>query len=121
MGAEIIEKHITLDREMKGTDQKGSLAIDGIYRMVRDIRNLEMSMGEEKIEIVNSVDSARNKLERSIATIRDLKKGSVITEKDIHLLSPGDGVKWIDKNQLIGKTLSSNIPKDEIIYLKNLK
>ena len=121
MGAEIIEKHITLDREMKGTDQKGSLAIDGIYRMVRDIRNLEMSMGEEKIEIVNSVDSARNKLERSIATIRDLRKGSVITEKDIHLLSPGDGVKWIDKNQLIGKTLSSNIPKDEIIYLKNLK
>ena len=57
LGAEIIEKHITLDRNLKGTDQKGSLAIEGIYRMVRDIRNLDVSLGEEKIEIVNSVES----------------------------------------------------------------
>ncbi|KGL62087.1 N-acetylneuraminate synthase family protein [Polaribacter sp. Hel1_85] len=121
MGAEIIEKHITLDRSMKGTDQKGSLAIDGIYRMIRDIRNLDMSMGEEKIEIVNSVESARNKLERSIAANKDLKKGALISEKDIHLLSPGDGVKWIDKDKLIGKTLSLDIPKDEIIYLNKIK
>lgn len=121
MGAEIIEKHITLDRAMKGTDQKGSLAIDGIYRMIRDIRNLDMSMGEEKIEIVNSVESARNKLERSIAANKDLKKGALITENDIHLLSPGDGVKWIDKDKLIGKILSLDITKDEIIYLNNIK
>lgn len=121
MGAEIIEKHITLDRDMKGTDQKGSLAIDGIYRMVRDIRNLDMSLGEEKIEIVESVESARNKLERSIATNKNLKKGTIITEADIHLLSPGNGVKWVDKNKIIGKELNSDIQKDEIIYLKNIK
>jgi sialic acid synthase len=121
LGAEIIEKHITLDRGMKGTDQRGSLAIDGIYRMIRDIRNLEKSIGEEKIEIVSSVESVRNKLERSIATNKDLKKGTKITEKDIHLLSPGDGVKWIDKNLLLEKTLSSDISKDEIIYLKKIK
>ena len=99
MGAEIIEKHITLDRDMKGTDQKGSLAIDGIYRMIRNIRNLDLSMGEEKIEIVNSVKTARNKLERSIATNKNLKKGTIITEADIHLLSPGNGVKWVDKKR----------------------
>ena len=121
MGAEIIEKHITLDRNLKGTDQKGSLAIDGIYRMVRDIRNLDISMGEEKMDIVNSVESARNKLERSIATNKSLKKGSVITEEDIHLLSPGDGVKWIDKKEILGKELAKDLPKDEIIYLKNIK
>jgi sialic acid synthase SpsE len=121
MGAEVIEKHITLDRSLKGTDQRGSLAIDGIYRMVRDIRNLDISMGEEKIEIVNSVKIARNKLERSIATNKSLKKGSVITEQDIHLLSPGDGVKWIDKKNVLGKLLINDLPKDEIIYMKNLK
>jgi sialic acid synthase len=121
MGAKIIEKHITLDRDMKGTDQKGALAIDGIYRMVRNIRNLDLSMGEEKIEIVNSVKPARNKLERSVAANKDLKKGTLITENDIHLLSPGDGVKWVDKDQLIGKTVSLDLPKDEIIYLKNIK
>jgi 3-deoxy-D-glycero-D-galacto-nononate 9-phosphate synthase len=121
MGAEIIEKHITLDRNLKGTDQKGSLAIDGIYRMIRDIRNLDISMGEEKMEIVSSVENARNKLERSIATNKNLKKGNIIKEEDIHLLSPGDGVKWIDKNNIVGKVLVNDLPKDEIIYLKNIK
>lgn len=121
MGAEVIEKHITLDRNLKGTDQKGSLAIDGIYRMIRDIRNLDISMGEEKMEIVSSVESARNKLERSVATNKSLKKGSVITEDDIHLLSPGDGVKWVDRTSVLGKSVVNDLPKDEIIYLKNIK
>ncbi|WP_299833706.1 N-acetylneuraminate synthase family protein [uncultured Tenacibaculum sp.] len=121
MGAEIIEKHITLDRNMKGTDQAGSLSIDGIKRMMRDIRNLEASFGKETIQIEESVTSARHKLERSIATNKTIKKGSVINKEDIHLLSPGDGIKWIDKNLVIGKTLIKDLPKDEIIYPSNLQ
>tara|TARA_R110002050_G_scaffold178088_2_gene311328 strand:+ start:13591 stop:14634 length:1044 start_codon:yes stop_codon:yes gene_type:complete len=120
MGAEIIEKHITLDRQMKGTDQAGSLAIDGIYRMVRDIRNLENSLGVEKIFIEKSVAQAREKLERSIATIRPLKAGHTIVEEDIHLLSPGDGIKWANKDTIIGKKLIKDLPKDEIIYSDNI-
>ncbi len=116
MGAEIIEKHITLDRGMKGTDQAGSLAIDGIYRMMRDIRNLDLSLGKEDIFIEPSVIAAREKLERSIATKVILKKGDIIKEEHLHLLSPGDGYKWSDKNDLIGKTLKVDISKNEIIY-----
>ena len=52
MGAEIIEKHITLDRKMKGTDQIGSLGTDGLNRMIRDIRLLEKSMGKKKFLFV---------------------------------------------------------------------
>jgi len=121
MGAEIIEKHITLDRNMKGTDQKGSLSIDGIRRMVRDIRNLEKSFGEENIMIAPSVKDAKNKLERSIATNKNLNVGSIIKIEDLHLLSPGDGLKWVERDKIIGKELIQNIPKDEIIYLNNLK
>ncbi|CAL2080148.1 N-acetylneuraminate synthase family protein [Tenacibaculum sp. 190524A05c] len=121
MGAEVIEKHITLDRQMKGTDQAGSLSVDGIYRMMRDIRNLENSFGEELMKIEDSVDSARHKLERSIASNKDLNKGAVLREEDIHLLSPGDGVKWIDKSLIIGKKLKNDLPKDEIIYLNNIE
>lgn len=120
MGAEIIEKHITVDRQMKGTDQAGSLAIDGIYRMVRDIRNLEISIGEEAMFIENSVKAARVKLERSIAANKSLKKGHVITEDDIFMLSPGDGFKWSEKDKVIGQTLTKEINKDEIIYPYNL-
>ena len=90
IGAEIIEKHITLDRGMKGTDQAGSLAIDGIYRMMRDIRNLDRSMGKEDLYIEPSVVTAREKLERSIASKKELFAGSTIQESDLHLLSPGE-------------------------------
>ena len=121
MGAEIIEKHITIDRRMKGTDQAGSLGPDGVYRMVRDIRILDESLGEEKIFVVEDTVAAKHKLERSIASIRNLKAGEVITENDIHLLSPGDGVKWADKNEIIGKTILQDIHENEIIYLKDIK
>jgi sialic acid synthase len=116
MGSEVIEKHITLDRNMKGTDQAGSLAVDGIERMVRDIRNLEMSMGTQNIFIEPSVSSAKIKLERSIASKLHLAAGHVLSEEDIHLLSPGDGYKWTQKDQVIGKKLKNDVPKDEIIY-----
>ena len=85
MGAKIIEKHITIDRQMKGTDQRGSLEIDGIYRLVRDLRNLEKSFGTEEIFISDSVKVAKVKLERSIASKFGLKKGHIITLEDIHL------------------------------------
>ena len=121
MGAKIIEKHITIDRRMKGTDQAGSLGPDGINRMIRDIRLTEMSMGKEEIFIEPEVAKNRIKLERSIASNKLIKKGEVITENDIHLLSPGDGYKWIDKDKVIGKKVINKIPKNEIIYPKNIQ
>ena len=116
MGAQIIEKHITLDRKMKGTDQISSLGPDGLNRMIRDIRLLEKSMGKKEIFICKDVATAQKKLERSIATKKTLKKGDIIQEEDIHLLSPGDGYKWSDKKLLIGKYVTCNIPANEIIY-----
>jgi len=116
MGAEIIEKHITIDRRMKGTDQAGSLGPDGVNRMVRDIRLLDMSMGVDDIFICEGVNTAKAKLERSVASNRPLKAGEQLREEDLHLLSPGDGVKWSDRHQLIGKRMKQDLPKDEIIY-----
>ncbi len=116
MGAKLIEKHITIDRRMKGTDQAGSLGPDGVMRMVRDIRMLELSMGVEDIFIEESTEGARMKLERSVASKRLIKKGETISEEDIHLLSPGDGVKWRDRQQIVGKVANADIPADEIIY-----
>ena len=120
MGAKIIEKHITIDRGMKGTDQKGSLGPDGVRRMVRDIRLAEHWMGTEDLYIDRSVAASKVKLERSIASNKDSEVGHIITEDDIHMLSPGDGFKWSERTQLIGKTLKTAVPKNEIIYPKYL-
>ncbi|EHO73875.1 N-acetylneuraminate synthase family protein [Segatella maculosa] len=121
MGAKIIEKHITIDRGMKGTDQKGSLGPDGVRRMVRDIRLVEHWLGTEDLYIDRSVAASKVKLERSIASNKDLKVGHIITENDIHMLSPGDGFKWSERSLLIGKKLKTFVPKNEIIYQKYLE
>lgn len=121
MGAEIIEKHITIDRRMKGTDQAGSLGPDGVNRMVRDIRVAERWMGTKDLYIEKSIDEARVKLERSIATKRAMKAGETIVMEDIHMLSPGDGFKWKQVDEVIGKTVVSDIPANEIIYPNLIK
>ena len=118
LGAEIIEKHISLDRTMKGTDQSGSLGPDGISRMVRDIRTLDMSLGEEIMFIVEDTKAVKNKLERSIATNKYLSEGHLIKQSDLHLLSPGNGFKWSEIDQVVGKKILVDLPKDEIIYEK---
>lgn len=120
MGAKIIEKHITIDRHMKGTDQKGSLGPDGVNRMVRDIRITERWLGREDLYIEPSVAEARVKLERSLATRRALEAGHVLTEEDMHMLSPGNGFKWADRGKVVGRRLKTALPADEIIYPDNL-
>lgn len=121
MGAEIIEKHITIDRHMKGTDQAGSLGPDGVNRMVRDIRICEKWLGVKDLYIDKSVAGSKVKLERSIATRRDMKKGEVIVENDLHMLSPGDGYKWSQLNEVVGKELLVDIPRNEVIYPSQIK
>jgi len=121
MGAEIIEKHITLDRNMKGTDHRGSLEPNGIWRMVRDIRNTEYAIGEYGMFVSETVQSTRVKLERSIASVRAIASGEIIAEKDLHMLSPGNGLKWADRNLIIGKKAVVDIPENEVIYPKMLK
>lgn len=121
MGAKIIEKHITIDRHMKGTDQQGSLGPDGVNRMVRDIRVAERWLGRDDLYIDPAVEVAKVKLERSVATRRALPAGHIITEEDIHLLSPGDGFRWIDREMVIGHALTADIEADSIIYPHNIK
>lgn len=116
LGAAIIEKHITIDRKLKGTDQKGSLGPDGVNRMVRDIRLAERWMGVEDLYIDKSVAASKVKLERSIASNIELQVGHVIELSDLHMLSPGDGFRWSQLSNVVGKTVKRYIPKNEIIY-----
>lgn len=121
LGAEIIEKHVTIDRRMRGSDHACSLGPDGVLRMTRDIRLLDLSMGEKKIAIADGIDSARTKLQRSIASTREIKAGESISLDDIHMLSPGDGFQWVDRQQVIGQVAKVDIPANEIIYGAMLK
>lgn len=115
LGAEIIEKHITISRSMKGSDHAGSLEMDGLWRMTRDIRNAEMSLGDSTIEIHDSVKPFYSKLSRSLAVANRVAKGEIILEKNLTMLSPGDGLKWEDKDQFIGKKAILNIDSNTLL------
>ncbi|MBL7978371.1 MAG: N-acetylneuraminate synthase family protein [Bacteroidetes Order II. Incertae sedis bacterium] len=116
LGAQMIEKHITLDRTMKGSDHWGSLEPDGLRRVLRDIRNLERALGEEKMSLDPVVTATRTKLERSIASLRKIPAGTRLVAEDLHLLSPGDGFKWRDLHEVIGRMAAQDIPANEVIY-----
>ena len=89
--------------------------------MVRDIRITEHWLGEEDLYIDKSVLSAKIKLERSIATLHDMKEGDIIRKEDLHMLSPGDGYKWDQLDEIVGKKLTKSIPANEIIYPKDIE
>ena len=118
IGAEIIEKHVTLDNKMKGTDHPGSADVETFTKMVHDIRSLEFSLGDFKIECNPSVKSAKTKLERSLAFNKNLIKGNKIKKEDLHMISPGDGYKWEDKGLFIGKELKNNVESNTLLNEK---
>jgi sialic acid synthase len=120
MGAEIIEKHVTIDRDLKGSDHKGSLSVVGIEKMVRDIRNLERALGKETLFESEAIKETKLKLERSLASNCPIKKGELITIDKLHLLSPGTGFKWNQKDLVLNKKAKMTISKDEIINKEHI-
>lgn len=112
MGAEIIEKHFTLDRNLKGPDHKASLEPNELKEMVKSIRNIEKAISGNGVKEASPSDRKNiNIARKSIHLSRDLKSGSVITEKDIISLRPGDGICAMNWEKIIGKTVNTDMKK----------
>ncbi|MDQ3142560.1 MAG: N-acetylneuraminate synthase family protein [Bacteroidota bacterium] len=121
MGASIVEKHITLSRAMKGSDQAGSLEEPGLKLMVKYIREAALLKGDGIKEWDPVTHAAKMKLSRSITSKVPINKGERIVESMLCLKSPGVGMKWKEKNQLIGKMAIHDIPADQTIFLKDVE
>ncbi len=115
LGATIIEKHVTLSRAMKGSDHAGSLEMDGVWRMVRDIRNAELALGSGEIRVHEAVRGAMTKLRRSLAIKRGLEIGDVLSSDDLTMLSPGTGLGWHQRSTLIGRRARCRIPEQSLL------
>ena len=120
MGAKVIEKHVTLDRNMKGTDHACSAEPQEMKQMVHDIRTFERGLGKKDIFIDDSVKASSKKLSRSLATWNYIGKGDVVKQSDLHMISPGDGLKWEDLHKVIGKKANKDIPDNTLIRLEDL-
>ncbi|MDX9742198.1 MAG: N-acetylneuraminate synthase [Arcobacteraceae bacterium] len=115
MGASCIEKHFTLDKNMDGPDHKASLEPDELKAMVRAIRNIELALGSgikkpTKSEIPN-MPIAR----KSIVANSDIKKGEILTEENITIKRPGNGINPMRWDEVLGTVASKDYLEDELI------
>ncbi|WP_457622714.1 N-acetylneuraminate synthase [Persephonella sp.] len=118
LGASVIEKHFTVDRDLPGPDHKASLEPDELKAMVRAIRNVEKALGDgikkpSRSEIKN-IPVAR----KSIVAKRDIKKGEIFTEENLTVKRPGTGISPMRWNEIIGKKAPRDFKKDEIIEVQ---
>jgi N,N'-diacetyllegionaminate synthase len=115
MGASIIEKHFTLDKTMNGPDHKASLEPDELKAMVLSIRNIEKALGsyEKKpspSESIN-IDIAR----KSIVSNQIIKKGDMLSDKNITTKRPGTGISPMEWDKVIGTVATKNYQVDDLI------
>jgi sialic acid synthase len=111
-GACVIERHITLNRNLPGTDHQASLEPAQLRELVTMIREVERAMlvGDKRIFVKESQAAA--KLRKSIVTARDLPEGTVLVESDLRVKSPGTGMSPIQWDEVMGKRLLTALPKD---------
>ena len=116
MGAVAVEKHVTLARHMKGTDHACSLEPDGLRRVLRDIRNIEMALGDGEKRVPESTIAAAQKLRRSLVMRVPLQKGDIVEESMLTLKCPGTGLLWRERHKIVGHRAVRFIEADSTIY-----
>ena len=119
-GAKVIEKHLTLDKNMNGPDHKASLDPKELILWVNAVRKIEKALGiSEKIPTDSELEIARI-ARKSIVTIMDLKKGETLNTKNISIKRPGTGLSPTNFEQILGKKVNKDIPKDSILRMEDL-
>lgn len=117
MGAEIIEKHFTLSRNMEGPDHKASLEPAELESMVQAIRNVEKAMGNsEKIPSQSEIQNMKV-VRKSIVAKREIKAGEMFSEENLTTKRPGTGISPMMWEFVIGQTAVRDFEKDECIEL----
>lgn len=115
LGATVIEKHFTLDRNLEGPDHKASLEPDELKAMVDAIRNIQQALGNGIKEPSNSEKKNKVIARKSIVASRAIHKGNVFTEENITVKRPGNGISPMLWDEIIGSTASKNYEEDEMI------
>lgn len=117
LGATIIEKHFTLDRNMEGPDHKASLEPNELKQMVKSIRNIEFAMGDKDKKVTKSERKNIEIARKSIVAKCNIKKGDVLTEDNITSKRPGNGISPMRWDEVIGTKAIKDFMSDELIEL----
>lgn len=117
MGAMVIEKHFTLNKEMEGPDHKASLNPLELKEMVREIRNIEKAIGSKEKHITDSERKNMKIARKSIVAKRKIVKGEKLSEENLTCKRPGNGITPMKWFEVIGKQAVKDFEEDELISL----
>ena len=117
MGACMIEKHFTLDRNMDGPDHKASLTPDELSGMIKAIRNIEKAMGDGVKEPAPSEQKNIQAARKSIVAKQKIQTGEKFTEENITTKRPGTGISPMEWYQVLGQTAKQDFEEDGMIVL----
>lgn len=118
LGATVIEKHFTLDRNMEGPDHKASLEPDELKAMVSAIRNTEKAVGGDGIKHVSESERKNIAIARkSIVAACDIKAGEIFTEQNLTVKRPGNGISPMRWEEVLGQTASRDFSEEELIEI----
>ena len=119
-GAKVIEKHITLDREMKGPDHNFAIEPDELKQMVQNIRDVEKALGTGVKEVSKKEKEMYEKGRRSIIAAQDISKNTKITRNMLIVKRPGYGIKPKFIDVVVGKTARKDISEDQWITWEDI-
>ena len=112
LGAKVVEKHFTLDREMSGPDHSSSLDIDGFSELIKGIRNIERALGNGFKAPTKKEKQNIYGMRRSLVALVDMKEGDIIDMENIGFKRPLNGLPVKELKEIVGKRLSKRIKKD---------
>ena len=117
MGATFIEKHFTLSRKMVGPDHKSSLEPKELKEMVKNIKEIEISLGSSKKSITKSEAENRKIIRKSLVAQKYIYKGQKFTIKNIVSKRPAGGISPMNFKKILGKKAKKDFKPDEIIKI----
>lgn len=117
MGACVIEKHFTLDKTLAGPDHRASLDPSELAAMVKAVRKVEAALGSGEKVVAEAERGNIEVARKSIVAFRDIKAGEILTEENITVKRPGNGVSPMLWDSVLGTKAVRNFTKDELIEL----
>ncbi len=115
LGATLVEKHFTLDKNLLGPDHKASIEPDEMALMVQAIRSVELALGDGVKSIAPSEKANRQIARKSLAFSRELQAGTILEEDHLTSLRPGTGVSPMALWDVVGQTIEKNVKAGELL------
>ena len=115
LGAQVIEKHFTLDKTMEGPDHEASLDPDELTAMVAAIRHIESALGTDEKRITESERANRAVARKSIVAARPIRKGEVLSEENLTTKRPGTGLSPMLWPSVVGTIAQRDYEVDDMI------